>query len=490
MKRITFRRVVTAIAILTWRKWRWSLVPWIFLAIVGLLFAGQLRAIRRHDGNSPFMRMMAPGGRYEFFDNLRANGQFWVTDPLFGAKCDGSTNDATAIASSEVARAAAGGTLYFPPGMCITGTMLVPGSGTSWTGVPGQTTIRASSLMQAVAAFTGPVVIRGLIFDGNQAANHAVLRLSDANAVYELDQFSNAIVNGIRSAMSTGAATIGPVTQTGGGPTITVSQPDPYLAAFVPAHVYIKIALGGALGTATFNTSADNITYSSTPQTLFAHTIIGFMVGSTIETSWGLQLDAIAGAYILNTVYDFTFVNVLSTNNYAHFTSCQANNNGVAYGTGGFTTFLSSLRNVLATGTVATATGSQYVTGTGTHFLSYAGHLDGDGLLINTAAPISSAVNNSRFHVTAVLSDTLLVVDPLATPQFTVSGKDFIYASGAGFSEDVQAGNQLGSVLDHCTANNNATAGRFSGLSGPVLIQFTYHQFAVNGIDIGTACAD
>jgi hypothetical protein len=230
---------------------------------------------------------------------------------------------------------------------------------------------------------------------------------------------------------------------------------------------------------AQLNYSTDGISYSAVPQTLFAHSQLG-VVGVNFKTSSGLLISAAAGAYVLNTVYDFTVITVLNANNYARFSKCIATSCGAVYATAGliagypFPTY----NPVAAAGTVATTSGSQIVVGTGTAFLSM-GARDGDGMVIN----------GQRFMISVVLDDTHIALDAQFPPLFTLAGLDYAAATGAGFWEDIETGNQMGSLLDQCSSISS-NGMRFGGLTGPVLVGPISHFPAIHAFTIGTNFED
>lgn len=106
----------------------------------------------------------------------------------YGAKCDGVTNDATAIQTAINAVEASGATLYFPPGVCIVNSELsvstasnlkvfhLVGSGAKYGGNQDQgVTIRAGAAMRSVLAIkAGPHRIEEIRFDGNYLATYGV----------------------------------------------------------------------------------------------------------------------------------------------------------------------------------------------------------------------------------------------------------------------------------------------------------------------------
>lgn len=428
---------------------------------------------------------------YAYYDNLRQTGQYWVTDPVYGAKCDGATDDTAAFNAAEAARAAVGGHGWIPPATCIVSSMIAFGSGASWSGTPGVSTIKASATAPSVVSVTGSSgVYDGIIFDGHRQTNHAVLLLGATQYRFTGCQFNNALVHGVRKALAS-SETYGSVTQTGGGPSIAVSALDQYFSLPQGPNQCLKITTGGALGTATFAVSFFGCggTFGNN-QTLFAKTQIGSPASTTFATGTGILLTASAGTYVLNTTYAFTASAVTNSNNYVTYEHCQAYNDGIIYMTSGFEgdygypTCASpgqTYNCVLAAGTIAVTSGNTIAIGTGTSFLTgMPGLLDGDML----------RVSGHRIMISAALSDTQLQLDNGNIPTFTVSGVDYGIAVGAGWSEDVDTGNQYGSLLEQCSAISCATGMRFSGLSGPTLVAPHIIYPAISALTIGTYFSD
>ena len=423
-----------------------------------------------------------------FYDNLQSTGQFWVNDPHFGGKCDGSTDDTTAFVNTETKRAAMGGEGHVPPGTCKVSSMLTLGPGAVWIGTRGQSTIQAAGAMPAIASITGVgTTLSGLNFDGNAAASNCLLRLSDRKTNLTGNRFDNCLVDGLRSAANIGPATISAVSQTGSGPAIAVSALDAYSMQIAGSSVCVKITTGGALGTATFQLSTGGCAgpFSGLNQTLFAATQIGYPSNPNFLTNTGLLLTTSGGPFVLNTTYGFTATATASANNYLLGSANNATRDGTVYTSAALASGYISYQNVVAPGTVATVTGSPLVVGTGTTWLTaMPGTIDGDQLVIDNGGTFYT------FLVSAILSDTQLWTDLSSPPTFTASGLPWAIGVGAGLSEDPATGNQSGTIPILWTSEFCAIGARFSGLGGPGMLGPVLHNSATTDAVFGTGFSD
>jgi hypothetical protein len=429
--------------------------------------------------------------------NEEGAGHFWVTNPKYagGAKCDGTTDDAAAFVATEAARAAFPDAIgNIPPTVCVVKSQINFADEAVWYGSPGHSTIRAGATMQAVVTESGYSTFVGIIFDGNRLANNAVLRLNDTRSRFTACEFNGGLVDGVRSAMGGGPATISAVTHTGGGPAITVSQIDPYYLQLSGGNECLKITLGGALGAATFQISGTGCggSFSGTDQILSAKTQVGYPGGiGTFQTNSGLLLTATAGTYVLNDTYAFTATIANNQNNFSRFDHCAANHDGMTYASAGLIGQYGgpTYDSVSAPGTVTVSSGSQIVLGASTTWLTaMPGTIDGDGMWIN--GPGNTLGTGKRWMVSVILDNTHLALDLNHVPQYSASGLDWAIMVGAGFSEDPSTGNQTGSVLDLCLALNCALGMRFSGLGGPTILAPFITLTAGSAITLGTAFPD
>jgi len=437
--------------------------------------AGSARAAR------PVMAALAGAGLRQFYDNLGAINEFHVLDPVYGGICNGVADDTAALNAAESDRNAKGGVLVFPPSICRTASLISANAGAVWRGVPGSSVLQSSATMDAVSSFTGQSSVAGIIFDGNRLAKQGILELGDQGSRYTECQFNNALGDGARQAQAPGPATISAVTQTGGGPSVTISQLEPYRAQLGGTNNVLKISVAGALGTAKFVLSTDGgATFTTAAQSLFATTQIGYPVAPSFVTNTGMIVNAAAGVYQLNTTYAYTITTAINLNNYVTYDHCTSLNDGSTYASAGFVADypLGTYNTITAPGTISLTAGSQIATGVGTTWLTgMPGSSDGDSL----------RVSGKRYMISAVLSDTQLALDLGNLPTTSPSGVDWAISIGAGDSVDTGTGNQEGVVLDHWRSLQCATGMRFSGLGGPLLLA-PYVRFpAITSIMIGTA---
>ncbi len=408
--------------------------------------------------------------------------------PVFNVKTFGALgtggDDTASFVAAEAARAAAGGLLYVPPPSVFYGISApLVLNGSEWQGEPGLSLIKALGTPRSLVTLAGPNHIYGVSFDARRLGPYAAIELNDQDSLFDLCEFSGGTIAGLRAANTQGAAVISAITQTGPGPSITVTQLDPnYIELAGGPNYAIKITNAGPLGTATFQFAFDGVTFSGKDQTLFATTQIGYPAGAVqFVTSTGMLITATPGAFVLNTTYSFTATSSISNNNNVLVTKCIAQNNGITYATAGLVggypsgTFFSTT----APGTITTVSGSQIVTGVGTNFMSMKAQ-DGDAMLINS----------QRFQIAVVLDDTHIALDPQFTPQFSLAGIGFVLTSGGGYVEDVETGNQRMRRYPGSKALNSVMSARWVALGGPVSDSFTAFNYAITGVAIGTAFAD
>lgn len=403
-----------------------------------------------------------------------------------------AATDTANIIAAEVARVAANGKAVFQPGTYVVNGPLAAVA-SRWEG--NGTTLQANNNQPLVATSGTAGIFSGLTFDANRAGGKtglaALLRAGDTQWKFVSCNFNNCVRNGVRSANSSGV-TLSAVTQVGGGPAITVSLIDPTFIQAFGATTTLKVTLGGALGTATFQSSNDALSFLGT-QTLFAQTQLGMPNGATVfAMETGILVTAAAGTYVLNTTYAFTVTGTSGNNNpniEAQFENCTANQNGIIYATAGLIGNYpgGSYNAVAAAGTITTVSGNQLITGVGTAFLSL-GLRSGDGLYVNGCTTvIDGNVLPKRFMVVAVLNDTQIIIDQSWLPEQSLAGRDYALSSGAGWYEDTSTGVINFTRLTGCFAESCATSFRFGGNSGPHLDMCSAHFYAINGFVLGTS---
>jgi len=441
-------------------------------------------------------------GPYAFFDNQRAIGRFWITDPLFGAKCDGATDDHDAILAAETARAVAGGTVFISsvnpagnPSVCLINSELATTGPIEWGGAA--TSDSSGPVIKAGAAMRSLLVIRstfgaangpdppgpkveGLILDGNRLAKAAILTLGDYGAEYRKVFFKNAIVDGMRRAGRALPLTVGSIATGGGAPGgVTITQPDPNTGFGMKLEngVYtwvVKFTAGGGLGAGVFALSIDGgATFSTATQTAYAVTNLVDTqdpVANAYGYPSGLVLNFPSQAYPLNGTYTFTVqpqtqdtgsTAALNTNGRMYDSAASYCGTVFATATPYATYAGSGYSATLMGGSIATATGAQIVTGTGTTFLSM-GAREGDILKIGSGG---TGNPGSYYPIAAVLDDTHIAVARGAEPTSNASGLDFSISVGSGYWEDGATENNTMNLHSFRGTHNSSNL-RVGGLHG------------------------
>jgi hypothetical protein len=410
----------------------------------------------------------------------------------FGAIGNGIADDTAALVTGLATAKAANATFYLPPGTYNT-TAPIHADTARIRGVPGNSIIRAVGSFQNVMDFTNKCVVYGLSLSASRSANYAAIRLSDADSDYVECTFDDALIDGIRAAQAQSPATIGPVTQTGPGPAIAITQWDPLLLNVNGGHLFLKVSTGGPVETAQFVLSQDGgATYSTSPQTIATIFQIGYPGGlpGGFITQTGLQGVPQAGVFVLNTTYDFTVTGVPAIDNNARFSKCSTTNCGSVFATAALLPGYPGItfNSVLALGTVTTVAGSQDIIGAGGANFIALGLRDGDGFFV--AGLTNADSTPQRLMVSAVLAPDHLVVDYLNTPNQSVAGADYVATHGAGPWEDPSTGGQNGSLYDQLHIVRCAGGGRWASLSGPQFNGLILREYALNGATFGTAFAD
>jgi hypothetical protein len=431
---------------------------------------------------------------------LRARSSFDVLQQ-FGAQGNGITDDFLAIEAAFGAGTAYGLPVYFPPtistgarAVYAVGRPLVSAGnvllGDAMMGLTVGPTLRPLVPMPCLLQLAGRSVVQGLNFDGHGLATDAVQGLGCGRSRLDLCTMTGAVRNGFRLAVSPTAAGIGQVNQAGPGPAVTISQPDQTLAQYGTGTIYLRVKVGGALETATYEFSQDGISYAGS-FTLHAQTEIPFLNGAVVYSDSGLRAACQAGVYQVGTVYSFLFTSPgVNPNDRVHLIGCEASGNGVVYATAGLFSRYTSFTRIAAGGTAAVTSGSNIATGTGTAWLSTLAR-DGDAITIAgahfaLAAPATGTTDTTM--IVCVLGDGQLVLDQQAGAN--VSGTDWAIGSGAGFRVD--PGQAHGNVThyDHCEGHFNPIGLVDQGLTGPLLLGFGHENNAFMGRVMGTNSSD
>jgi hypothetical protein len=389
----------------------------------------------------------------------------------YGAVRDGTTDDSAAIQAAEDARNVAGGILFFSPGVYAIASPLNVhdlGHGVNWTGAAGlfeSTTIKATSPMKyMLGVASGGCRFEHLTFDCSNNARDGIVRFGDALTIYEHMLVTGAIRDGYHSASITVGTPGGlTITQTGPGPSMTVSVPDASELLLVPGQpVVLTIVTGGAIGTATFSTSI-NGGAGGPEQIIYTSSLIGVPDSPThYSYGSGVALNPTAGTYVSGTTYAFTPTNAGSAgviNDASTFLECSATVCGFQYKSAGFPPEFS--RPITQPGTVAVTMGSQIVTGTGTTFTATTAHL-GDSMYVVNGTPI-------LYKIACVLDDTHIALAPFLTPAASISGQDYAICTGAGYSENLGQDQNINKIIGGFW-RECSTGMTFAGGAGPTVI--------------------
>lgn len=410
----------------------------------------------------------------------------------FGAQGNGVTDDWIAMQTALGAGTAFSLPVYWPPinasgarAVYAIGRPIVSSGnvmiGDAMLGASTGPKLYALQSMPQMLTLAGRSVISGLTFDGNSLAVDAVAGRGCGRSRLELCNFTGGIRNGFRLAVSPAAAGVGAVTQAGPGPSIVVTQPDLTFAQYATGTKYMRVKVGGALETATYEWSQDAATYFGS-FTLHAQTQIPFLNGSVFYSDSGLRAICQAGVYQVGTVYSFPFTSPgVSANDRVHLIDCEASNNGIVYATAGLYARYASVTRVASGGTAAVVSGSNIATGTGTSWLATLAR-DGDAITIvgaHFALPAPYVGTTDTTMIVCVLGDGQLVLDQTAGA--SVSGVDWAIGSGAGFRIDPGQAHGNNPHLDHCEAHFNPIGYVDQGLTGGLLLQFGHESNAMIG---------
>lgn len=470
--------------------------------IVGLIVGGTYLGYRHHLAHQPLQvdphvtpaphvpppHVFAASGSslYQFCDNMMQLGQFWITCPSFGASGDGATDATAAIVAADAAAEAygTGSEVIFPsPAVAYKTTAeLTPSIGATWRCISGglsQCSLRASTTMRSVVAVHSTAVdtahpnrFYGMTFDGNHLAKHALLRVGDANAIYDHCNFINALY-GQRGALHRLPMALSAVTATvpGGSPSgVTISQPDLLysgLAVNATSTLSLVIKSTAARGTATYALNLNGAGAAAATQVVQPSSEIDLTIGATYEQDTGIQVAFPAGTYHVNDHYDFTATTPVedaasynsAPNMNIHATDCAALTDGMCYATSGLISFINGLGipNTAASGTVAITLGSQILQGTGTSFLS---DNISEGSFIRT--------NAHHYQIASVLDDLQLALIAQDQPTFTASGLDYAIEAGAGYWEDGSANNLMANLENYRTQFSSIGM-RLAGARGAIV---------------------
>jgi hypothetical protein len=503
----------------------------IFVALIALIvgFAGCKSSPSK---NQPHTFGAAPGGRTEWFDNMRAIGHFYPTDPVYGAQGDCVTDDAAAIMAADADALAKGGAVYFavPSGGCYrTNSELAPqsqgwygdGSLGPWLGNDGGATgtpsyvIRAGAPMRSVilvSPIRGTVEgarefnLRNLAFDGNaltgcpNCAQYAILRGGDFLSNY-LDVWAiNASVDCVHATGHLLPFLLSAVTPGGGNtsPLISVRMRDPLFGGFVATTPFVvKVTTAGTLGvnaagSARYTSSVNNgVTFFVTDQGIYAQSNLFIMSGFNFNNDSGVRITFPPGAYALNDTWSFTATlqpeqgsNNGSTNTDTLLTNVWSKNCGTAFTSAAQASNYSNLAILPTTlpGTASVPFGQvglgTLVTGTGTNWLTgidALGVRPGDIMFVaGGAGNIAMVGALDDFHV-APQNGTFIPA--------TSTTQTWAITRGASFWEQEQT-DLVRNEYVHCRTENSPQGFRCVGDSsgGPRIYWPRIEQYAAAGL--------
>ena len=451
--------------------------------------------------------IVTAGSLAQFITDL--NG-FSVTDPRFagGAVGDFVHDDTAAILAAQAAAKAANGVLFFPtPPVAykITSEIPIDWGTAQWkgqaSGNPFGPTIRAASPMRACVSvrttfdLTQPnreneAVARGLFenltFDANFLAKNAVIEVGSQFSVYKNICVRNALESGVRSALMQTPVTIGTITQTGGGASITVTQADPnyFLIALLASPggtIVLKVTGAGTTYAVSFD---GGVTYQAGDQAIRLNKQTNIVqtdgLGHVITIS-GLQVTW--GASVVNgTTYavPITYVsgdvppNFVAGNSNCSYYDFNYNQCGSVYHTLGMGAY-NFYNTTQVAGSISLTGGSQVVQGTSTVFQSMAGAGYSRIVLQTSDGQVLQGV---------VVDDVTIATVIGGEPAANAANKDFAIATLGGRYED---GWTDGLVARHYNGSiaNCSTGMQLAGAHGSTIMSMASEVTAIVGLSVG-----
>lgn len=411
----------------------------------------------------------------------------------FGADPTGANDSYAAVVAAEASRASTGGVLWWPPGVYRLGRP-VSAAAVNWVGAQGSVRIFAGASMAALLALSGRCTVAGITFDGASLAVDVVRCVGAARSRFDQCLFIGGTRAGMRLAVTSTAAALGPIVQAGPGPALTVSQPDTTLAQYSSAVMCAKIQTGGPAETATYVFAPVGGTGGSFfgPFPLHAATRIPFLNGNSVYSDSGLLITTAAGTFQTGTTYTWTYgAPPVNANDRPHFLDCEASGNGIVYASSALAASYSGYPVVASAGTASIASGTTRVAGVNTPWLS-TNATDGSMIYLPGAkfpGPTGRGTTTDMTMIVCILGDGEIEVD--GTAGATVTNGAWSIGNGAGFWEDVGEAHANNSLYTHCEGHTNAgSAGRFGGLTGPLLLQFGHGSNSHAGRVQGTRSAD
>jgi hypothetical protein len=454
------------------------------------------------------------------FANMRAKGKFLVTDPKYGARCDGSTDDSASMLAANADAVSAGGVTVVPSingsgaqSVCGVSSQLAFSGPVNWSG--DATNFNTGPIIRALSSVRSVISVRttagslnpssppgsqftGLRIDCNNLCTRAgILRIGDYGTRYDNVYVSNSPVDGWAGAGRPLPLVLGAITTGGGAPGgVTLSQPDPNSGFGSNLQVgtfhWIVKTTAGALGTATFVLSQDNgATYATASQivqssvNLVVTSAASYLYQSGIVISFPSQTYASNGTYAFDvTVQNADDGDTAALNTNPIFIHSGGFQNGTTYETSGSTAAGNwpggNTTLQIVSGTVSLVSGSQIVQGSGTSFKSVIGAVEGDMISVaGVAYPIAS-----------VLDDLQLAIVLTSVPTVNLSGQDYSISHGADYWEDGATENNSAILLGFRAANSvrGVRVGGLHGIKtyGLSITDASFHLTALVGSSQGT----
>ncbi len=358
----------------------------------------------------------------------------------FGAVGGNPTLDTAGLAQA-IAAASSGGDVFIPAGYVfqINAEQTVSAS-IRITGDVGSV-LQASGAIRSFFRLQAPCQVSGLTLDGNSLASYGIIFNGAQGSEVSGCNFINLLNRAVRSAGYQTATVITPVSHTGGGPSLTLIQPDT-LALMLGGDVWIKITNGGATGTAKFQYSPDGVTYTSVDQVLYTTTPIGQVSPPLLSTDAGIALQA-SGTYVLGAVYRWSMaIGSLGFNYNCRVLDCIGNTNGVIYASSGLVAQFPGGPAQSVSGSATWTAGSPVVQFSGLPFdLTTLGLKDGDA--IRLAGARFQCTDTARPHrdvgtIAMVLGPSQLYLDAFDLPTVNGTSADFaIIRGGVAYTDPI-----------------------------------------------------
>jgi hypothetical protein len=434
----------------------------------------------------------APPGRWQRMHDGRLNVKW------FGAKGDGSTNDAAAINAAESARASyignggldpgfGGALLHFPTGTyCVSSEIQITKSQNAyWTGVGkhGISVIKAIASMRAVVSNASQrSYLADLTIYANNLADYGLLRLGDGESVYARLWVEGARLDAICSSAIKTGRTVTSVVPPQNAPTITVTASSVEIGTHQPTSVLLKITTSGVNdGSAQYAYSGDGGATYSLPQGVYptsnaAETGTG---GAGTSGKWsGLTITFPAGTYTAGQVYTVNLTTVTAANNDGtSLYDCTGQSSGVTYYSAGAHHSGSTVQTQVA-GTITSAAGSNILVGAGTSFTSTRARC-GDMIYVYGT--------NAWYEVLCVLDDTHILVGNSAKSTIAShAGVDFNIGVGWGFRDAWNFDANIEHIVAGHFGGGSPGGLCLLGTIGETLVGVEADQCGAVGITIGT----